>query len=168
MTHGSLNIRQSRVKLAFMLTGCLAFVAIGVMLADDPGLKSRVIAWVSILFFGWCALSAVRMLLEPATLTADARCVSYRSPFQEGLWAWNEIDAITVRRIRGTTIVGLRLFHPARMKGFPGALLPLETRNIHFSNGWEISQQQLGERLTAMKAGAEAPAPSRKVDPIVM
>jgi hypothetical protein len=91
---GPVTLTPSRLKTIALFAGSLAFVIGGVWVlrvADDLDSGDRLMLWLSILFFGLCALVGAVMVLPGAgslTLAADGFEVCnlykrYRTPWQD-------------------------------------------------------------------------------------
>ncbi|MBD5787689.1 hypothetical protein IF650_16110 [Cellulosimicrobium terreum] len=67
-TTGRVQVAASRGRIALLLTGAVAFVAIGTWMLGD-GLGARIIGIVAIAFFGTCLVILAVRLVRPEVLT---------------------------------------------------------------------------------------------------
>jgi len=96
-------IEQSRAKMTLAIAGSLAFVAVGVLLMDQPGGRygpgsARAISLLCIAVFGVFALMGVGQLLRPARLVLDAAGLTYEGLWWQRSWAWRDVGEFVVER----------------------------------------------------------------------
>ncbi len=158
------QIRQSPLKATLGLAGCIAFVAMGWWLQDEPEVKSKLIGWAAIVTFAAFTPSWLAAVFRPATLSVSRSGLAYHSALRSRTFAWSEIQEIEKRKIRGTTIVQLLLNEPHSPLDFLG----LGRGKFHLGTAWTISQIELADRLLAARARFATDAPSRPANPIAM
>jgi len=145
-------IRGSRTKSLLYLLGGIAFVWIGAHLVRDSAtqpelfaVKMIVVGWVSIVFFGLCALAAAWLLVRPRVLILDSSGLAiggsvHRSPLRI---AWRDVQGFHVRKQNRYKSIGFRFEL--------GAKTPLNRRpGIELSlpgGGWPQSTEKMVEIL---------------------
>lgn len=104
-------IESARWKLALGLAGSLAFVAVGVWLIDKAQADDRMMPWLCILFFGFCAAAFALQLLRPQRLVLDADGFQVEGGLKTGRKvAWSDVEAFFRWTLpRGGAMVGYRL-----------------------------------------------------------
>jgi hypothetical protein len=101
-TPGAIELRLSPWRSAFLLVACVAFVAIGWLMAHDPSpdhARNRFWGWASVLFFGFLFPFAVRELFRqgPRLIVSDAG-IDDRA-LGLGLIPWSEIAGFELREM---------------------------------------------------------------------
>ena len=114
--------RNSRWRLALMALLGAGFVTIGVWLVgglglDHPdGIEVTVIGWVSIAFFGACAIAALlRMRDAGVVMRVDDRGIWWKQ-LSDAIIPWSEIEAVGVVTIHHQKMLGLAVPDPARYR----------------------------------------------------
>ncbi len=104
-------IESARWKLALGLAGSLAFVTLGVWLIDKAKDDERLMPWLCILFFGFCAAAFLAQLLKPQRLVLDADGFQVEGGLKPGRKvAWGEVEAFFAWKLpKGGTMVAWRL-----------------------------------------------------------
>jgi hypothetical protein len=122
-----LAVRRPRTRLALLLIGSLAFVAMGIGLAVSGG--PPIVAWSTVVVFGAAAAFFVQQLLEwRPRLVIDERGIHDRAI---GHIPWEDVLGATVRHARssptatGDPVLCLELKDPAR---YVARLTPLGRR----------------------------------------
>jgi hypothetical protein len=130
--------RNSRWRLALLLMGALAFVAVGIWMAGlfgvppEPG--EAWIGWVCVLFFGFCAIIAVRRMADDEVqLRVSGQGVMARQ-WSDQTIPWSEITDVSVWTYRRQKSIILHLRDPAK---FPGSGLAgrLQSANRAMTGG---------------------------------
>jgi hypothetical protein len=112
--------KPSRARIALIILGALAFVAIGLWMIGAfgaPPESSRkspifiaVIGWVSILFFGFCGLAGIRMLFDTDVQVRINASGLYWKRWSDQTILWSDITDIGVweHQRQKSIIVNLR------------------------------------------------------------
>ena len=106
MSHERQVIQESRDRLSYGLVGCLAFVALGGLLATHPGQRYPAevytfIGWFSGLFFAICAVLYAMRLASPSKLTLTRESLSWSEPFRRRVWRWDDVGEFTIVAVAG-------------------------------------------------------------------
>ncbi|MDP9912316.1 hypothetical protein J2W27_004442 [Variovorax boronicumulans] len=114
----SVVVYPSRLRMALMLLGALAFVAGGVWLLMHPFRETRVagwvVAWASILFFGAAGLFALTRLFsrKPALTIDHTGIVDNASGLAAGFIPWSDVVDAQVFEFQRQRFLGLSLRNP--------------------------------------------------------
>jgi hypothetical protein len=106
-------LRRSRRKTSLALLGSLALVVIGLfMIVGEPSASSRyspevvrLIGWISIIFFGWTGLVAVRNLIRPIELILTPDGFSVKGGWKKRAVAWRDVRRFFVAEVRRSKFV---------------------------------------------------------------
>lgn len=172
MSGEEFEVRQSRAKALLGVAGCVAFVALGWWMKDEPGLKPQVAAWLCIPVFGVSAVVWLAALVRPAKLSVTRSGVAFRSAFRARTLSWSEIAGVETRKLKASTFVYLRFADPQSSQHWSdkvGRLFDWSGPGMFLlGTAWAIPQQELADRLMAARESFARQAPSRSADPIVM
>lgn len=138
---------RSRWRIAGLIALALAFVALGLALAgvfgplpgssSDDGTERAVIGWVTIVFFGLCAVAGMKQLFRTGPfLRIDAQGITMAALDQR--IAWNNIADVTTWQYRRqkSIILHLRDADAVRRRGIMARLLASTNRAV---TGGDIS-----------------------------
>ncbi len=112
----ALTIYAGPEKMALALLGSLAFVALNVWLIAFtdatfliPRAAAVVVAWVGVLFFGFCAARAVWHLLapKPIVIIDDKGILDNASLLGAGFIPWDEIAEVGINELLGQRSLGI-------------------------------------------------------------
>jgi hypothetical protein len=152
---GPVTMPVSRIKALGVLLGCVAFVAIGVLILryGDGEAEEIFGAWLAIVFFGLCAVVAAVMLLPGAgSLTLAADGFTMCSLFRKAHTPWRQASDFTVARSRDRrmTFVG---YEDARASGAAAETSrSLIGRNAALPDTYGLSHEELARLLTQWRA----------------
>ncbi|MGZ3882819.1 MAG: STM3941 family protein [Bacteroidia bacterium] len=117
-------IALSKKKILLMLTGSLAFVAIGVWFIVKPPVVHHAVfgnptlifsaGIASVLFFGLCAVMLLRKLPDttPGLVIDEAGLNDNSSGVAAGQIPWSDIDSFSVVEIQKQKIILVHVKHP--------------------------------------------------------
>lgn len=113
-----MTLYPGRMKMFVMLAGSLAFVAGGLFMLDN----SKMIGYLSVAFFGLCALVfLVQLLTRTSYLIVDAQKFTVSSLSRKSDVAWSDVERFLVVSISGNKMVGWN-FNPGYSTGTSHAL----------------------------------------------
>lgn len=118
-------ITQSRKRWLIYFLGACVFVATGILLLLNG--ESGIVAWMTIVFFGGCALMFLWQFLDnrPRITISD---LGIEDRFLKiGLIQWADIAAIKLWRQQGNPYLGLELYDEQK---YVGRLSPLMQRMV--------------------------------------
>jgi hypothetical protein len=149
---------SSRSKIALMLLGALAFVAIAVFLpADEQSQNWRIYCGG---FFGFCAIVFLCLLVRPQRLTLDAEGFMLSGglmlPSRVKKIRWDDIEGFSVFETgRGNKLIAYN-FSPGasertRLSRFNHAAFGLDAA---LPSGWPGGAAQMAEHLNTYRAQA--------------
>lgn len=96
-----MEFHLSKLKIFGFVLLAIGFVVAGVFLIEIDGIKTKIVGWLSITFFGFGALVLIWQLLKsnknPTVLINDAGIVDNRTNI--GLIPWDDISCIWVGEI---------------------------------------------------------------------
>lgn len=116
-----IEILFSKNKLILMLIGSGLFVAGGIRFVVNPDSISKstivssefifILGIVSILFFGLCAIVALRKLFDnkPGFILDNQGLTDNSSGFSAGRISWSDIESISVVQIKRTKLIMLSI-----------------------------------------------------------
>lgn len=124
--------------MALVLFGALCFVALGVWLAFFPeqfadtrrGGFAKYAGWASIIFFGFCALIAVKQLFDSSVQVRVDRSGIYAGKVSAQVIPWADIEAVEMLEM--TVASNTQKFVVLRLR---------EGSNIEFTRGHKLSQR---------------------------
>lgn len=94
-----MTLRPSPWKTMRLLLICSCFVAIGVWMSESHDPWNRILAWVSILFFGLGVLLLLLNLVPGASfLRLESQDFQVRTLFRTVRVKWSDIDSFSVAR----------------------------------------------------------------------
>lgn len=134
MTEGKIIIPLNKPRLAAITAGAVGFVAIGFFLFSYNSILMRVIAGVSILFFGMGGVAALLKLFDPkpALVIDDEGITDNASAMSAGFIRWEQIQDAFVNEVRGQTFLTVVVRNPeqvyANRSGFQGFWMKLNRR----------------------------------------
>ena len=121
---------NSRWRVALIFLGAVGFVALGLWMVgafgEVPSSRrysapvTMGIGWLCILFFGLCAVTAVKKFLDDRVQLQIGPSGIVWSPWSDDLIPWSEIGDVTTWSYRRQKAIILHLNNPAR---FPGRWL---------------------------------------------
>src|ERR1700750_390373 len=119
LQHGPLTLVQQRGKIALSGLGAAAFVALGVWLLTAKSANPRAVfaGALSIIFFGWASARSLVALVRPTRLTVEPAGLTLETPFRAQRWAWADLDAIDLLRVRRTEVITFRSRTASRLSG---------------------------------------------------
>ncbi|MBO9709282.1 MAG: hypothetical protein J7521_13830 [Caulobacter sp.] len=152
---GPRTIQASRVKACLYLAGSLAFVAIGVLMVQDPatGLKG----WLALGFFALCAACFIVMLVRPQTLELDIQGFTVRGGFIRSpkTVLWRDVETFFVYRLpKGGKMIGYNLVPAARNQTALGRMARSFGADGALPKGWPGSPDAMVEDLKAYRQWA--------------
>jgi hypothetical protein len=169
-TPGELRIARSRGKLALLVLGAAAFVAVSVLLLvftdfRDPKAPPRVFLWAGALFFGACLVAGARSLFRrtPGLVLRADGFVDASSPISVGFVPWKDVAALAIATIHSQRMLVVKLHDPAPYLARGNALARLVHRaNLKLtgspinlaSNSLRISFDELVQLVTARVVAA--------------
>lgn len=172
-----LIILRSKTKSALTVLGCVAFIAVGIVLVsiDDPEFSpiGKLTGWPAIVVFGLLLVPAVRLLLSktPGLILQRDGFVDRSSAISAGFVPWSEVTELLVTTISGQRILTVKVRDPKPYLA-RGNLLqrPLVRANLRLtgspinlsSTGLHISFEELVQRFQERCALAHAEAPPRQ------
>jgi hypothetical protein len=121
----TLIYRVSPWKAVMVVLGSLAFVLAGWWMRHEHPW----VGWASILFFGFCGLAGLWMLLAPRSvyLQLDARGLLIASPFRRQHIPWAEIADFEIVSIKGSRMIAIHyLSAPTAGRQFSAAVSGIE------------------------------------------
>ena len=119
-----IEIQYSKTKLLLVFLGSLAFVAIGLWFVIEPPTNHYnrhysptillIVGYASIIFFGLCALIAMRKLFDnrPGLVIDDLGLSDNSSGVSSGQILWTDILNISVIEIQRQKIIMLQVNNP--------------------------------------------------------
>lgn len=101
---------NSKAKYIKLLIGCLLFVICGgIMVYSDPSSKSQTAGWLSIAFFGFGIIVAIRQLLDyKPRILIDSHGITDNT-LKVGMIEWCDIEGATLSRIQAEYFIQLEL-----------------------------------------------------------
>lgn len=120
--------RNSRWRLALLLLGALAFVVVGFwmtgLFGTSPKPGREWIGWVCLLFFGFCAVIAVRRMFDDEVQFRVSGQGILARQWSDQTIPWSEITDVTVWIYRRQKSIVLHLRDPSKFpgKGLAGRL----------------------------------------------
>lgn len=98
-----MKLMTSKTKMLGLLTGSLAFVAIGIWASS----REPLIAWASISFFGLCSLVALAGLLPGSSyLDLQAEGFEMRTLYRKWFVRWVDTEPFVAIRVGSKPMVG--------------------------------------------------------------
>jgi hypothetical protein len=152
-----IEIPLSKAKLAVMLLGALAFVAIGFWFLLVPpdidnsywGNPTRIAiaGYASIIFFGLCGVVIIRKLLDtkPGLVIDDRGIIDNSSGLSAGYILWSDVENISVVEIQKQRLLMLEVKNPQDYISRQGNLLKRK--------GMEINDKMFGTPLSITASG---------------
>ena len=119
-----IEIHYSKLKLLLLLLGALTFVSFGLWFIIAPPTSSHshryspttmlVMSYASIIFFGLCALIAIRKLFDnrPGLIIDELGLKNNSSGFSGGQINWSDVSNISVIKINRQKLIMLELKNP--------------------------------------------------------
>ncbi|WP_165185151.1 hypothetical protein [Caulobacter soli] len=152
---GPRTIEASRLKLWLYLAISLVFVAIGVMMVQDPsaGLKG----WLVLLFFGLGVAAFVVLLVRPQVLDLDTQGFTLRGGFVRSpkTVLWRDVERFFVYRLpRGGKMIGYMLEPAARKDTALNRIARSFGADGALPKGWPGSPEKMVEDLNAYRLWA--------------
>ena len=96
--------RTSRTKALLLVAGAGLFVWGGIHMASSRPL----IGWITVLFFGACAVAGVLLLATGgASLRLDEEGFEMIGAFKRSRFLWKDIESISMAKIRGASVIAL-------------------------------------------------------------
>jgi len=157
-----IELKPARGKLILLLSGSLAFVGLGIFFSvaipgdlykEVPSARVlvRIIGIISALFFGACAIEAIRQMLD----TRPRLIIDDRGIFDRTLYTpvipWSSITAAQIMQIRRSKFIALHLSDAEeRYK----ALSPIKRMMSSANQGLGFTRFNLN--ITALNISAEA------------
>lgn len=142
-------IRSSRATAALMLSIVAGFVAIGLMMAQDPE-ESAVIGYLMAGAFSLGIPVFAWRLVRPDTMTLTPDGISWQNMFRTDRWEWSEVQDFHAYKPTSRTIakhVGFVFTNRGR-DGAPGDAAEESTEATgSFGTGWELSAADLADLL---------------------
>lgn len=122
----TISIPLSKRKLAMILAGSLLFVVAGIYFLITPATFTSpvmpnetitfIIGGLAILFFGFCALYAVKKLFDdnPGLVIDDYGITDNSGGLSAGIVPWNEIDGIDVAQVQNQRFILIMVNNPEK------------------------------------------------------
>ena len=119
-----IEIPISKAKIVLMLTGALAFVALGLwFVISPPAIQTfqwitpatiKIVGYVSIIFFGLCAFFCIRKLSDknPGLIIDEKGLIDNSSGLSAGPILWSDIENLSVIEIHGQKLIMLHVKNP--------------------------------------------------------
>ena len=109
-----LVFRSSRLKALGILVGAVAFVCLGVWLAQEKPL----VGWLCVGFFSLAIPVSLTMLLKPDVfyLRLDPDGFEMGSPFKRVRTRWIDVDGFEMGSIKGSKLISIR-YRPSHTSG---------------------------------------------------
>jgi hypothetical protein len=165
-----IEIPLSKQKLVLMLSGSIAFVAIGLWFVIAPPAienvywgnpaKITIAGYAAILFFGLCSLLLIRKLQDnkPGLIFDDSGLTDNSSGISAGKILWSDIENISVIEIQRQKLVKIQVKNPQEYINKQTSVLKrklMEMSNNMYgtpfsisANGLNISFDELLKMLT--------------------
>lgn len=106
-----LVVYASKVKMIFIALGCLLFVGAGFffLLLEESSWMFKTIGIISILFFGWCMLFAIKQISskKPALIIDQKGITDYSSAIKAGLVEWKDIEDVQFTEYMGQLFLSI-------------------------------------------------------------
>ena len=122
---------SSRWRVALIMLGAVAFVAIGLWMVGTfgtpptsrkyPPAEVLTVGWISIFFFGLCGVAMIKRLFDTREQVRIGRSGVRPSPRYDEIIPWSEIIDVTTNSAHGQKFINLHLRDPARFpqRGVP-------------------------------------------------
>lgn len=112
-----LEIQLSRIKIALLLTGALAFVALGAWLFFRPpgfGLKAQLAGAAAVLFFGLCAVYAAIKFFDrkPGLVLDTLGIMDNSSAIAAGFIPWGDIVGFRIGKVERQRFLTILVVNP--------------------------------------------------------
>jgi hypothetical protein len=155
-TSGPIQVPLSRVKISLLLLGSAGFVALAIalwpavdLLPDDApwAFVMTMLLTVTVVFFGWCGLSAVWKFFDsaPGLIIDDQGIVDNSSGVSGGRIPWSEIKGVHVTTVQMQRFLTIEVRDPEkyiqRASFLKRQLVRLNAR--HFGGPIQISANTL-------------------------
>ena len=145
----TIEFRKSNVFLLVNLLGSLGFVAAGIFLLATG--KNLLASWMSIIFFGACALVIGHQLFSTGPrLVIDQRGV-YDQTLGVGVIPWDRIESASVWRVHSTSFIGLEVL---QIEDFLRRLSPIKRKLVDLNQ--KLGYPSLSINLTGLDADPDA------------
>lgn len=106
-----LVVYASKVKMILISFGGLAFVGLGLFLLflEESDWIFKTIGIISILFFGWCTLFAIKQIFskQPALIIDENGITDYSSAIKAGLVEWKDIEDVQFTEYMGQLFLSI-------------------------------------------------------------
>jgi Bacterial PH domain len=144
-------IRSSQWKATVFLLISLGFVAIAVLILQDPK-ESHWPAWLGIALFGLGIPVFGLRLVRPDRLTLTPDGITWRSPLRTTHWTWNDVQSFRPYVPAPTTVarhVGFDFTETYRGRdvGLRGTAKALTGVEGSLGSGWEMGPAELCDLL---------------------
>ena len=174
-TNNTVEIPLSKKKITLIFIGSLVFVALGVWFVMKPGTFSNdgplrnstlvtVVGIAAILFFGLCAVYALRKLPgnKPGLIVDESGIIDNSGAVSAGLILWTDINSLSVITVQKQKFILLHVKNPMDYIGRQRGAFKRKMMKLNFkmygspltisANGLKITFNEL-HRLIAERVG---------------